>query len=152
MPASPDTTPSFSVPLESELLKTRQKASGLTVADLSAASGVSVSAIHIVLNGYRYRDGQPRLAVPPDASLVKLGAALRLNPEALRAVGRERAGDLLEEAYADQGTTTFASDAEAQAHVAGRRSMAAEILAAFPTEALQHEIARREELDKKAQR
>lgn len=135
------------VPPESTLLRTTYKQSGIKVADLAGASGLSVSAIHIALNGFRYRDGVAKVAVPPDRTLVKLGSVLGVEPAALREAGRERAAELLDEVgESDQSLpTTFSSDAEAKAHAVGRTALARQVLAAFSLEELRAEISRREE-------
>ncbi|WP_193072452.1 MarR family winged helix-turn-helix transcriptional regulator [Brevibacterium sp. FME37] len=151
MPSMPDPStevaPDLQVPPESALLRMTYKKSGIKVADLAAASGLSVSSIHIALNGFRYRDGVARVAVPPDRTLVKLGSVLGVEPDALREAGRERAAELLDEvSESDQSLpTTFSSDAEAKAHAAGRAALARQVLAAFSLEELRAEVSRREE-------
>ena len=137
------------VPAESALLKAAYKRSGLTVADLAAASGLSVGTLHIAFTGIRYRDGIGKPAVPADQTLVKVGSVLRIDPQMLRAVGRDRAADLLAEAMqaGDMPTAASASDLNAQAAVAGRTALAKQILAAFSTEELRAEIARRQQHD-----
>ena len=150
MPSTPDPpieqTPDLHIPPESALLRMTYKKSGIKVADLAAASGLSVSSIHIALNGFRYRDGVAKVAVPPDRTLVKLGSVLGVEPAALREAGRERAAEMLDEiSESDQSLpTTFGSDAEAQAHASGRAALARQVLAALSLEELRAEVERRE--------
>ena len=150
MPSTPDssTEPAseLQVPPESALLRSTYKKSGIKVADLAAATGLSVSSIHIALNGLRYRDGVAKVAVPPDRTLVKLSSVLGVEPAALREAGRERAAELLDEvSESDQILpTSFSSDAEAKAHAAGRTALARQVLAAFSLEELRAEVKRRE--------
>ncbi|MUN53919.1 hypothetical protein GMA10_01525 [Kocuria koreensis] len=149
MPSTPDPStneaPDLDVPAESVLLRTIYKQSGVKVADIAKASGLSVSAIHIAFNGFRYRDGVAKVAVPPDRTLVKLGAVLGVEPAALREVGRDRAAELLAEVGESDETlsATFGSDAEAKAHAAGRVGLARQVLAAFSSEELRAELMRR---------
>lgn len=129
------------------MLKTAYRKSGLTAADLAAATGLSVATVHIAMNGVRYRDGEARVAVPPDRTLVKLASVLRIHPDVLRAHDRGRAADLLAEANSAEGhepPTTFASDLASQAAVVGRQSLANQVLALFSTEELRSELERRE--------
>lgn len=135
--------PEIDVPAECVMLKAAYKKSGLTVADLAAATGLSVGTIHIALSGIRYRDGKAKAAVPPDRTLVKLSSVLGIHPDVLRAYDRQRAAELLAEASADEAPTAFQSDQEAQASVAGRAALARQVLAAFSTAELQAEIERR---------
>lgn len=132
------------------MLKAAYKKSGLKVADLAAATGLSVGTIHIALSGIRYRDGKGRPAVPPDRTLVKLASVLGIHPDALRAYDRPRAAELLEEAVSteDASSPAFASDLEAQAAVAGRAALARQVLAAFSVEELRAEIERRERAER----
>lgn len=134
------------IPPESAMLKTAYRKSGLTVADLAAATGLSVPTLHIAMGGVRYRDGKAKAAIPPDNTMVKLASVLRIHPDALRAHGRERAADLLAEATDNDGTIAVPSDLDAQAAVAGRQALAKQILAVFSTEELRAEIARREKI------
>ena len=136
--------PEIEIPAESVMLKADYKKSGLTVADLASATGLSVGTIHIALSGIRYRDGKGKAAVPPDRTLVKLASVLLIDSEALRAYERDRAAELLEEAGVETSQTEFSSDLEAQAAVAGRAALTRQILAAFSTEELRAEINRRE--------
>lgn len=126
------------------MLKAAYRKSGLTVADLASATGLSAGTIYIALSGIRYRDGEGRPAVPPDRTLVKLASVLRIHPEALRAYERDRAAELLEEASSETQEARFSSDLEAQAAVVGRAALARQVLAAFSTDELRAEIARRE--------
>lgn len=140
-------------PAESRLLKAKYKKSGLTVAELAEASSLSVATVNIVLSGVRYRGGQPHVSVPPDGTLVKIAAVLRVQPGDLRVVGRERAADLLEQAL-DAGsakTFTLTSDLNAQAVAAGRQALARQVLAVFSTEELRAEADRRDADDDAAQ-
>lgn len=143
-----DATTDLQPPLECALLKGAYRKAGLTVADLAAATELSVGTIHIALNGVRYRDGAARVAVPPDRTLVKLATVLRLGPQALRAVGRDRAADLIEEAQAtDAEPASFASDAEARAAATARAALVRQVLAAFTTEELRAELGRRDRVE-----
>lgn len=136
----------FDPPPESAVLKAAHKKSGLTIADLAAATGMAVGTVHIALNGMRYRDGKAKVAVPPDRTLVKLSSVLHVQPTTLRALGRGRAADLLEEASlaGSEPTATFASELEAQAAVVGRAALARQVLSAFSVEELRAELERRE--------
>lgn len=128
------------------MLKAAYRNSGLTVADLASATGLSVAAVHIAMNGIRYREGKGRVAIPPDRTLVKLASALRIHPDVLRVHDRARAADLLVEASrvgAGQ-EVSFASEQEAQAAVAGRSVLARQVLAAFSDEELRAELDRRD--------
>lgn len=128
------------------MLKAAYRKSGLTVADLAAGTGLSVGAVHIALNGFRYRDGQARLAIPPDRTLVKLATILRIHPDVLRALDRARAADLLVESSrveTGQGVS-FASEQEAQAAAAARSVLARQVLAVFSDDELRAELERRE--------
>lgn len=156
MPRTPasltEQTQDLQVPPESALLRATYKKSGIKVADLAAASGLSVSSVHIALNGFRYRDGVAKAAVPPDRTLVKLGSVLGVESAALREAGRERAAELLDE-IGESGQslpTTFASDAEAKAHAAGRAALTRQVLGAFSLEELRAEVERREESKSRA--
>ena len=129
------------------MLKAAHKVSGLTVADLAAATGLSVASIHIALNGVRYRDGEAKATAPPDATLVKLASMLGVTPDMLREQGRARAADLLEAEASE--AITFDSDREAQAAAHGRRVLAKQVLAAFSVEELEAEVQRRRLEDQK---
>lgn len=138
--------PELDPPPESAMLKAAYRNSGLTVADLASATGLSVGTVHIALNGIRYRDGKAKVAIPPDRTLVKLASALRIHPNVLRAHDRARAADLLVEASRVEagGEVSFASEREAQAAVAGRTVLARQVLAAFSDEELRAELERRD--------
>lgn len=138
--------PELDLPSESAMLKAAYRKSGLTVADLASATGLSVGAVHIALNGIRYRDGKAKVAIPPDRTLVKLASALRIHPDVLRAHDRARAADLLVEASrVEPGQeVSFASEQEAQAAVAARSVLARQILAVFSDEELRAELERRD--------
>lgn len=127
--------PNFEIPAESAILKTAYRKSGLTVADLAAATSLSVATVNNALNGIRYRDGKARAAAPPDATLVKLAFVLHIRPDELRARDRVRAADLLEQ---ERGVN------DAPLISAGTQSLAQRVLAAFSTDELQAEIERRE--------
>lgn len=131
------------VPPESKMLKAAYKKSGLTVADLAAATGLSTATIHVAHNGIRYRDGNAKATVPPDRTLVKLSSVLGISPDTLRAHGRDRAAALLEEAGTSQDPAVFPSDREAQAAVAGRAALTQQILSVFSIEDLEAEVQRR---------
>lgn len=130
------------VPPESVALNGYYKKSGLTAADLAAATGLSVGAIRIALSGVRYRDGEPKTVVPPDPTVAKLASALGLEPQVLRSLGRERAAEMLAE-----GKSTAIDDLDTKAAIAGRQNLARQVLAVFSTEELRTEIARREQGD-----
>lgn len=133
-------------PPESAMLKAAYRDSGLTVADLASATGLSVGTVHIALNGIRYRDGKAKVAIPPDRTLVKLASALRIRPEVLRVHDRARAADLLIEAGRVEAgqQVSFASEREARAAVAGRSVLAQQVLAVFSDEELRAELDRRD--------
>lgn len=139
------------VPAESVMLKAAYKQSGLTVADLVAATGIAMSSVQIALNGIRYRQGEPRLAVPSDRNLVKLAAVLNVSADQLRSYDRSRAAQLLEEAHRASNTVAVPSERDAQevaareqASAAGRAALAQQILTTFSTEELHEELQRRE--------
>ena len=134
------------------MLKAAYRKSGLTVADLAAGTGLSVGTIYIAMNGVRYRDGEAKVAVPPDRTLVKLASVLRIQPDALRTLDRGRAADLLAEASGAnaESMATFASDSGAQAAVAGRAALARQVLAVFSTEELSAELERRGRVEHEA--
>lgn len=143
-PDSDTSAADLTPPPESAMLKAAYRQSGLTVADLAAATGLSVPTLHIAMNGFRYRDGKTKVATPPDSTMVKLASVLRIHPDVLRAHGRERAAGLLAEVTDEDSTTAVPSDLDAQSAVAGRQALAKQILAVFSTEELRAEIARRE--------
>lgn len=136
--------PPFETATESLLLKASYKKSGLTVADLAAATGLSVGAISIALSGVRYRDGGAKAAVPSDRTLVRLSSVLRIDPEVWRQIGRDRAAELLAEAIEAGDIANAPADAEAVAAAAGRAALARQVLAAFSSDELRAELARRE--------
>lgn len=125
-------------PPESALLSGAYKRSKLTAADLSAATGISVSAVRIALNGIRYREGQPRPVSPPDQTLAKLASVLGLGADELKAIGRETASELITEAKA-----TPPKDLDTPAAIAGRNVLASQVLGLFSTAELQAELDRR---------
>ncbi|BCT74208.1 hypothetical protein SCMU_00500 [Sinomonas cyclohexanicum] len=137
------------MPPESTMLKAAYRKSGLTVADLGAAAGLSVAAVHIALNGIRYRDGKARVAIPTDRTLVKLASTLRIHPDVLRAHDRPRAADLLVEASRVEAgqDVSFASEQEARVAVAARSVLARQILAVFSDEELRAELERRDRIE-----
>lgn len=129
-------------PVESEILDAQYRKSGLTIADLANSTGISAGAIRIALSGVRYRDGEPRRVVPPDQTVAKLAAVLGLGPDTLIGVGRSRAASILAEG---QGTTASTEpDLNSVAAIAGRQTLARQILAIFSTEELRAELERRE--------
>ena len=134
------------VPPESALLKEAYKTSGMTAADLVAATGLSRASVHIAMNGIRYRDGEAKLKIPPDSTVVKLASVLHVHPDAVRAAGRERAAGLLEEANAAESSPRYkpSSDLEAQAAAYGRAGLSRQVLSIFSTEELREEIERRD--------
>lgn len=134
-------------PAESTILKALYRKSGLTVADLSAATGLSVATLHIALNGIRYRSDGPRVAEPSDITLVKLGSVLGLDPAILRAAGRDRAADLLAEAISTNPRPALPAEQEAIIGAAARTALAIQVLAAFSTDELTAEIRRRQKRD-----
>lgn len=141
------------IPAECKLLRAKYKKSGLTVAELAQASGLSVGTITIVLSGVRYRAGKPHVSIPPDGTLVKVASVLRVQPAALRDAGRERAADLLAQAIDAGSVESFvlASDLDAQAVAAGRQALARQVLAVFSTEELRAEVQRRDAEDEASQ-
>ena len=136
-------------PPESVALKAAYKRSGLTVADLSAATGLATATVYIALSGIRYRNGIGKATSPPDRTVVKLAGVLRVHPDALRAVGRDRAAQLLEEVEGSptESAPVVVSDETAKAAAAARSALARQVLAAFATEDLREELERRERAD-----
>lgn len=132
------------LPPESLLLNATYKKSGLTAADLAAATGLSVGAIRIALSGIRYRDGQPKATVPPDVTLVRLASALGIGPAVLTSIGRERAAELLTEAK----SAPVAPDLDTTSAIAARDALTRQVLAVFSTDDLRAEIARRTESER----
>lgn len=132
------------IPPESQAIRSVYQKSGLTVADLAGATGLSVGTIHVALSGVRYRGSDARIAVPSDRTLVRLASALGLSAEFLRRLDRDRAADLLAEADEAGGRPTFAVEEDAQAAVAARSALTRQILAVFSTEELRAELDRRE--------
>lgn len=126
--------PDSEIPEESVMLKNAYRMSGRTAVDLAAGTGMSVAAVHIALNGIRYRDGKARVAIPTDAALVKLAHLLHIRPDDLRARGRVRAADLLEQKSAMTGAPPLG---------AGPMTLSQRVLAAFATDELQDEVDRR---------
>lgn len=153
---SPEPTDNSEIvpPVECVALRTAYKKSGLTVADLSAATGLSTATIYIALSGIRYRNGVGKATRPPDSTVVKLAGVLRVHPDALRAVGRDRAAELLEEVEGTSerltSASTIVSDETAKAAAAARAALARQVLAAFATEDLRLELDRRERADDEA--
>lgn len=144
MPKPPSTDVSgLDIPRECAVLRAAYERSGLSVGAISKATGISTTAIHIAMNGYRYRDGGASVTIPPDSTVVKLAALLRIEPSALRGAGRVRAAALLEEASGTELKTTTDSDEQAQALAAGRNALAIRVLAAFSSDELQGELNRR---------
>ncbi len=130
------------------MLKEAYRSSGLTAADLAAATGLSTASVHIAMNGIRYRDGVAKVTVPPDSTVVKLASVLHIHPEALRSHGRDRAAGLLEEANATEGAHQKPqSDREAQAAAYARAALVKQVLAVFSTEELRAELERRDRGD-----
>ncbi|MGO2061425.1 MAG: hypothetical protein ACTH2M_00185 [Microbacteriaceae bacterium] len=132
------------VPPESKLLRAAYESSGLAVSAMAEATGISKPSIHIAMNGFRYKQGQPVAVSPPDKTLVKLASLLRVQPAALREAGRERAAQLLEEIPTDQRPTTVAADIDSRSRAEGRRVVTQQVLGVFSTEELRAEIQRRE--------
>lgn len=143
LPSSPDES-GLTPPAESALLKALYKKSGLTVADLAAATGLSVATLHIALSGIRYRTDGPRVSVPSDITLVKLGSVLGLDPDVLRQLGRDRAADLLAEANTTGPRSAVPSEQEAMAAAAARTALTIQVLAAFSSDELTAELRRRQ--------
>lgn len=128
------------------MLKTVYRKSGLAAADLATTTGLSVATVHIAMNGFRYRDGEARVAVPPDRTLAKLASVLRIRPDVLRTYDRARAADLLTETSSaeDERSSGFSSNLETQAAATGRAGLTRQILGLFSTEELRSELERRE--------
>lgn len=131
-------------PPESLILNATYKKSGLTAADLAAATGLSVGAIRIALSGLRYRSGQPKATSPRDQTLVLLASALGISPVALSSVGRDRAAEMLAEAK----NQTTKPDLDTTAAIAAREGLARQVLAVFSSAELQAELHRRSESDR----
>lgn len=137
----------FPTATESVILKATYKKSGLTVADLAAATGMSVGAISIALSGTRYRDGVAKPVVPSDRTLALLSSVLHIEPEVWTNLGRDRAAALQIEINKAGEVVTAPAEAEAVAAAAGRATLARQVLAVFSTEDLRAELARRERSD-----
>ncbi|SFN43320.1 hypothetical protein [Mycetocola miduiensis] len=135
---------SMQLPAESLILNATYKKSGLTAADLAAATGLSLGATRIALSGIRYRDGEPKVTVPPDQTLALLASALGIAPAVLSGLGRDRAAELLAEAK----STVAAPDLNTTAAIAARESLTRQVLAVFSTDELRAEIARRTESER----
>lgn len=144
---NPPSVHDVEIPPESLAFKLVYQRSGLTVADLAAATDLSVGTIHVALSGVRYRGSDARVAVPSDRTLVRLASALGLAPSFLRNLDRDRAADLLAEAGEAGAKPSFAADEEAQAAVAARSALTRQILAVFSTEELRAELLRRDQLE-----
>lgn len=149
MPKPPNhDTSGLDIPPESTLLRAEYERSGLTIAAMSRATGISTAALHIAMNGFRYREGgTPTSVTPPDKTIVKLASLLRISPGILREVKRERAAQLLEETPAHQRPTSTPSDRDAQFAAASRRLLVRQMLAVFNTEELRAEIELRNEAE-----
>lgn len=143
--------PQSDIPRESVLLRAAYERSGLSVGAMAKAVGLSSAAIHIAMNGFRYRGGEPVVVSPPDSTVVKLASLLRVEPGLLRDTERPRAAQLLEEVIASDATQATVGDREAQTLAAGRMGLARPILAAFSTDELRAEIERRDEDDAERQ-
>lgn len=141
----PVDTSHLQIPPESALLRMAYETSGLIVSAMSRATGISTAAIHIAMNGYRYRDGVPTVVSPPDKTLVKLAAVLQIEPEMLAKAGREHAAKLLSEIPADQlPTAEDPEQVESVSMPSGRTVLARQVLGVFSTDELRAEIQRRE--------
>lgn len=127
------------------ILKAAYKKSGLTVADLAAATGLSVGTIHIALAGLRYRSDGLHVAVPSDATIVKLSAVLGIDPLEWVAVDRKRAADLLEEALAAGARQAVPHEQAIIADSAARTALAIRVLEVFSADELRAELRRRKE-------
>lgn len=136
------TPPEDLQPVESAILDTQYRRSGLTVADLAEATGISVAAIRIALSGVRYRDGLPRRVIPPDQTVAKLAAVLGVSSETLAGIGRQRAATLLAEGQI--ATASATPDVTSIAAIAGRQQLGRQVLALFSSEELRAELRRRE--------
>lgn len=127
----------------------RQKRSGLIVADLAAATWLSVSTINNSLRGYRYRKGDPIVVVSPDTTLAEFASQLLINPESLRRVGRPEAADLLatnkpESVHAPVELPEL-EDEKILVATQVRRSLVRRVLEAFTDQELRDELERRAE-------
>lgn len=149
MPRRTESPAEVDIPRESAALRQAYEKSGLTVADIAAATGLSQATVHIAMRGFRYRDGVPHVAVPPDPTLVKVASVLRVGPQVLRAAGRGRAATLLEEVLEEAPDLGPDGEVRAAAATAGRSALARQVLAAFTLDELAEEIERRKraELD-----
>ena len=126
-------------PAESVLLNDAYKNSGLTAADLAASTSLSISAVRVALAGVRYRQGEAKVTIPPDQTVAKLASALGVGPQSLSAVGRERAAELIKGVETDPPP-----DLDTAAAIAGRLSLARQVLGLFSTEELRSELERRD--------
>lgn len=149
---TPPSSHEIEIPAESRAIKRVYQQSGLTVADLAAATDLSVGTIHVALSGIRYRGSEARLAVPSDRTLVRLASALGLTPEFLRHFDRDRAADLLAEAGEPSTRPAFPAEQDAQVAVAARSVLTRQILSVFSTEELRAELERRDQSEQEAER
>ncbi|WP_218220449.1 helix-turn-helix transcriptional regulator [Nesterenkonia sp. Act20] len=131
--------PDDQVPGESKLLRRCYEESRHTVPELAELTGLSTATIHIAMQGFRYRQGEVRRAVPHPDTLARLASALRISPGQLREVNRTDVLDMLTEASEDQLTV-----AEHKARAVGYDALERQVLAVFSTDELREEIARRE--------
>lgn len=130
-----------SIPAESAALDQAYKRSGMTAADLAAATGISVGAVRIALSGIRYYRGEAKTTPPPDETLAKLAVALGLPPKLFESINRVRAAALMQE------VKTAPVDLEAPAAIGGRLALAKQVLGVFTTNELEEEVRRRRELE-----
>ena len=141
---SDDTTKNgLPLPAESVELNRAYKRSGLTAADLAAATGLSVGAVRIALSGIRYYKGEAKPTAPPDETLAKLASVLGLPPKVLVVLKRGRAAAIMGE------VETAPVDLEAPAAIAGRLALAKQVLGVFTTDELEAEVNRRRAFEQK---
>lgn len=126
--------PEDQVPAESKLLRRTYEESQHTVPELAELTGLSTATIHIAMQGFRYRQGEARRAVPHPDTLYKLAAALHIPAEQLREIGRTDVLEMLDGAAGSQPTADALS----------YNALARKVLDAFSTSELRAEIARRE--------
>lgn len=128
---------------ESILLNTAYKKSGLTAADLAAATGLGIATVRLALAGVRYRKGQPIPVTPTDKKLALLGSALGIGSESLADLGRHRAAALIADAEYDSAVPV----PDAAVVIAARAPLTRQILAVFTVDELRAEVARRDRIE-----
>ena len=131
--------------MESTLLDTVIKNSGVSVEKIATATDLNVGVIRIAAAGFRYRPNAAKnFTAPSDKTLIRLASVLAIQPDELRACGRTRAALLLKDAQRVSGFVEAPDfDADDRVFIAGRQILLGQIFAVFSTQELQAEIDRR---------